>query len=178
MWRGIQNVVNIKNPSPNSTIGCILVQIRIMTLYLQHNTTYGWICPLLSGARENMSGRKNICLYSATRTKQPQDSTTGCASFFGCVWMMLIKPWKSRLDSSIGCILFKIRIMVLCSQHNTTYGWISLLFSGVYRKNVRGTKKLSAFYHPHKIAPRFDHWLYFGFWARLGDIGKDPENQD
>ena len=34
------------------------------------------------------------------------------------------------------------------------------------QKMCQDAKKLAAFRHPHKIAPRFDHWLYFGFWAR------------
>ena len=55
-----------------------------MVLYSQHNTTYGWMWSLFSGAYEDMSGRKNICLYSATRTKLPRNSTIGC-TFFGGV---------------------------------------------------------------------------------------------
>ena len=56
-------------------------------------------------------------------------------------------------------------------KQNTTYGWFHPPFSDGY-KNIPGCKKLSAFYQPHKNAPKFDHRLYFGFWARLGDVGK------
>ena len=42
----------------------------------------------------------------------------------------------------------------------------------LYTKMCQDAKKLAVFRHLHKIAPKFDHRLYFGFWARLGDIGK------
>ena len=48
-----------------------------MMLYLQQNTTTGWIHLRFSDACEDMSGRKNICPYSATRTKLPRNSTIG-----------------------------------------------------------------------------------------------------
>ena len=112
-----------------------------MVLYSRHNTTCGWIWSLFSDVYKNISACKKICLYSVTRIKLPQDSTIGCTSGFGCVWAMLIKLWKSRLDSSIGCILVKFRIVRLCLQDNTTYGWTWSLFSAAYedmsgRKNI------------------------------------------
>ena len=54
-----------------------------MVLCSHNNTTCGWTWSLFSAAYEDMSGRKNICLYSATRTKLPQDSTIGCTFFLG-----------------------------------------------------------------------------------------------
>ena len=52
------------------------------------------------------------CIQGVTSIKNlGPDSTAGCIS--GCVWMMLIKPWKSRLNSTISCILVKFRIMML-----------------------------------------------------------------
>ena len=47
----------------------------------------------------------------------------------------------------------------------------------LYTKMCQDAKKLAAFRHPHKIAPRFDHWLYFGFWARLGDVGNSLKTE-
>ena len=125
----------------NSTISCILFKIRIMMLCSHNNTTCGWIWSLFSDVYKNVSGRtKNICPRFVTRIKLTRNSTIGCTSGFGCVWMTLIKPWKSRFDSSISCILFKIRIMVLCPHNNTTYGWTRSLFSGMYRKICLGVK--------------------------------------
>ena len=46
-------------------------------LYLQQNTTYGWIYPLFSAVYEDMSGRKNICLCSVTPIKLTRNSTIG-----------------------------------------------------------------------------------------------------
>ena len=103
-----------------------------MVLCSHNNTTCDWIWPLFSGVCENISGCKNICPRFVTRIKLTRNSTIGCTSGFGCVWMTLIKPWKSRLDSSIGCILVKFRIVTLFLQQNTTTGWIHLRFSGMY----------------------------------------------
>ena len=56
-----------------------------------------------------------------------------CLPFVTCI--------KQTRNSTISCILFKIRIMMLCSHNNTTCGWIWLLFSAAYedmlgRKNI------------------------------------------
>ena len=61
--------------------------------------------------------------------------------------------------------------MALYSQHNTIYGWFPPPFPDGY-KNIPGCKKLSVFRHLHKPDQKFNHRLYFVFWARLGDIGK------
>ena len=47
----------------------------------------------------------------------------------------------------------------------------------LYTKMCQDAKKLAAFRHPHKIAPKFDHRLYFGFWARLGDVGNSLKTE-
>ena len=71
---------------------------------------------------ENMSGRKNICLCSVTRTKLPQDSTIGCTSVFGHVWEILAKALKIKIKFNYklyfysntfnSCIKNKIQPMV------------------------------------------------------------------
>ena len=42
----------------------------------------------------------------------------------------------------------------------------------LYTKMCQDAKKLAVFRHLHKIAPRFDHWLYFGFRVRWGYVDK------
>ena len=126
----------------NSSIGCILVKFRIVTLFLQQNTTTGWIHLRFSGMYEDVSVCKNIF-----------------PRFVTCI--------KLTRNSTISCILFKIRIMMLCSHNNTTCGWIWLLFSAAY-EDMSGRKKyLSTFRHPHKTDLKYNRGLNLSWFTTL-----------
>ena len=68
---------------------------------------------------------------------------------------------KLTWNSTISCILFKIRIMVLCSHNNTTYGWTRSLFSGMYRKICLGVKIFVRISSSTQKRPKIQPWVEF-----------------
>ena len=112
------------------------------------------------------------CIQGVTSIKNlGPDSTAGCISGFGCVGGYVDKALeiKIRFQYKLYFIQNSHNDVILTTQYNL---WLNQLavFCRI-RRCVGLQKHLSVFRHLHKIAPRFDHRLYF-FLGGVDYIGK------